>query len=112
MSKIGIIIGQEYKNRVVKKSFIILTFLMPVLFLAIIFVPIWLAQIGDDTEKVVAVVDQTGLYNTVFENDGSYTYVMVDDAVNNIQETSNKNNYNAIVVISDDLLENPKGVTI
>lgn len=112
MSKIGIIIGQEYKNRVVKKSFIILTFLMPVLFLAIIFVPIWLAQIGDDTEKVVAVVDQTGLYNTVFENDGSYTYVMVDDAVNNIQETSNKNNYNAIVVISEDLLENPKGVTI
>ena len=38
MGNIGLIIEQEYRNRVVKKSFILLTILMPILFAALIFV--------------------------------------------------------------------------
>ena len=67
MSKIGLIISREYRNRVVKKSFLWMTFLTPVLMAALIVVPIWLASIKDDEERVVAVVDQTGLYKEFFE---------------------------------------------
>ena len=68
MSKIGLIISREYRNRVAKKSFLLMTFLTPVLMAALIVVPIWLASIKDDEERVVAVVDQTGLYVDLFEN--------------------------------------------
>ena len=67
MSKIGLIISREYRNRVVKKSFLWMTFLTPVLMAALIVVPIWLASIKDDEDRVVAVVDQTGLYVGLFE---------------------------------------------
>ena len=38
-SKIGIIIGREFKERVAKKSFIITTIMMPVLMLAMMVAP-------------------------------------------------------------------------
>ena len=43
MSKIGLIIKREYLQRVSKTSFLLLTFLAPVLFAAMVFVPHWLA---------------------------------------------------------------------
>ena len=67
MSKIGLIISREYRNRVAKKSFLLMTFLTPVLMAALIVTPIFLASIKDDEERVVAVVDQTGLYVDFFE---------------------------------------------
>ena len=67
MSKIGLIISREYRNRVAKKSFLLMTFLTPVLMAALFVVPIWLASIKDDEERVVAVVDQTGLYVDFFD---------------------------------------------
>ena len=67
MSKIGLIISREYRNRVAKKSFLLMTFLTPVLMAALIVTPIFLASIKDDEERVVAVVDQSGLYGEFFE---------------------------------------------
>ena len=37
MSKIGLIIKREYVQRVSKKSFLLLTFLTPILFAALVF---------------------------------------------------------------------------
>ena len=51
MSKIALIIKREYTTRVMKPSFIILTFLTPVLIAGMIMVPLLLAQIKDNTEK-------------------------------------------------------------
>ena len=41
MNKIGLIIKREYLRRVSKKSFLLLTFLTPFLFAALVFVPLW-----------------------------------------------------------------------
>ena len=66
MSKIGIIIGREYMTRVKKKSFVILTILMPFLMVGIVAAPILLGSIkGDDTTEV-AVIDATGKYAPLF----------------------------------------------
>ncbi len=45
MSKIWIIIQREFMTRVKKKSFILLTILMPFIFAALIMVPLMLATI-------------------------------------------------------------------
>ena len=42
MSKIWIIIQREFLHRVTKKSFIVLTILMPFIIAATVFVPVWL----------------------------------------------------------------------
>ena len=117
MSKIGLIISREYRNRVVKKSFLLMTFLTPVLMAALIVVPIWLSTIKDDEEKVVAVVDDTGLYVDLF--DGleceDCVFEVVDEAPELTPNTSifpEKSEYMAFVIISDDLSVKEDALTI
>ncbi|MGB0136317.1 MAG: ABC transporter permease [Flavobacteriales bacterium] len=66
MSKIGLIIGREYSSRVRKRSFIIMTFLGPVLFAAVIIGAV-MAVTNDTTFHQVVVVDETGLAETYRE---------------------------------------------
>ena len=68
MSKLGLIIKREYLQRVSKKSFLLLTFLAPVLFAAMVFVPLWLATLKSDEVKNIAVLDQVGKYASAFKN--------------------------------------------
>lgn len=51
MNKTFIIIHREFMNRVSKKSFIILTILMPFIFAALIFVPLMLSMVKSDEQK-------------------------------------------------------------
>ncbi|MBO7192708.1 MAG: ABC transporter permease [Bacteroidaceae bacterium] len=60
-SKIGIIIGREFNERVQKKSFIFTTLLTPLLMLLLIFAPMLISGYSDDTTKTVAVVDESGI---------------------------------------------------
>ena len=60
MNKIGLIIKREYLVRVKKKSFIIMTFLGPLLFTGLM-VGAVLVAMSDDTVHNVLIVDQEGL---------------------------------------------------
>ncbi|MDI9521880.1 MAG: ABC transporter permease, partial [Bacteroidota bacterium] len=54
MSVLGLVIQREYITRVRKKSFIILTLLMPLLMVALAFVPFWLSTLNEGSVKRVA----------------------------------------------------------
>ena len=112
MSKIGLVITQEYKNRVAKKSFLVLTLLMPILFVALIFTPIWLATLKDGEVKLVAVVDQTGKYESVFTDNDAYNFELIGDPIDSLRTSEKRSDYEAIVVISNDLATTPGAVTI
>ena len=127
MSKIGLIISREYRNRVVKKSFLLMTFLTPILMAALIVTPIFLASIKDDEERVVAVVDQTGLYGEFFEglksDECSFEVVREQGVGSREQGTGNNfefsdfssqllSDYSAFVIISDDLSINSNAMTM
>lgn len=60
MSRIGIIIQREYLSRVRKKSFVIMTFLGPILFIGIMAAGVWVSQV-DQTQHHVLVIDHSGL---------------------------------------------------
>lgn len=113
MNNIGLIIEQEYHNRVAKKSFVLLTVLMPVLFAALIFVPLWLASIESDEIQNIAVDDQTGLYSDVFENlsNSSFNFVVLDTVDVNVEMVKENSFYNAMIIITDDLAKNPGAVS-
>ena len=102
MSKIGIVIQREYSTRVKKKSFIILTILMPILFVGLIGGTMLLAMINSGDVKNVLVTDATGEYFSVFQDTEQYHF---------IQSKEEKDIY-ATLVISDDLLKDPTALTL
>ena len=79
MNKIGLIIKREYLTRVKKRSFIIMTFLGPILLAAIYIVPILLALRGDSEKRTIAVVDQSHWFERQFTNKENQTFIRLDD---------------------------------
>lgn len=63
MSKIGIIIKREYLTRVVKKSFIIMTIIGPILMAGLMIGPAYLAKMDEEGAKKVLVIDQTDAFS-------------------------------------------------
>lgn len=131
MGKIGLIISREYRNRVAKKSFLLMTFLTPVLMAALIVTPIFLASIKDDEERVVAVVDQSGLYGEFFEalvcEDCRFEVVKEqgigskEEGIRNRGQVESQlstfnsqllTDYSVFLIISDDLAVNPNALTM
>ena len=51
MNTLSLVIQREYLTRVRKKSFIIMTLLMPLLMASLSFVPLWLSTLNDGGEK-------------------------------------------------------------
>lgn len=61
LRNINVIISREYLTRVKKKSFLLTTFLVPVLFAALCILPSVIMFMAKDEGKKVAVVDQSGI---------------------------------------------------
>lgn len=111
MSKISLIIKREYTTRVMKPSFILLTFLTPILIGAMIMVPLLLAQIEDDAVNKIIVVDQTGLYSNIFENNEKYVFETVDQSLEELKQAPEKS-FAAVLVITADLGQKPSAATL
>lgn len=71
---IGIIISREYLTRVKKKSFLLTTFLVPVLFAAVCILPSVIMFLAKDTGKKVAVVDQSAIVMPYFTDTETIDY--------------------------------------
>lgn len=110
MSKIWIIIQREFMTRVKKKSFILLTILMPFIFAALIMVPLMLATIEGDEQKTVMVVDKTGRYVGSLKSTANYSFVPTAD--NKDEFYTEDSEVEAVVQITADLAKNPKAVII
>jgi ABC-2 type transport system permease protein len=110
MKPLFIIIKREYLSRIKKKSFIILTLLMPILFVGIIFVPLLLSQIKDSGTKRIAVIDTTGKYAPHLQSSQYYAFEPVTEA-NDETKAKVGGELFGILQITGDLSENPKAVT-
>lgn len=74
LRNIGIIISREYLTRVKKKSFLLTTFLVPVLFAAVCILPSVIMFLAKDTGKKVAVVDQSAIVMPYFTDTETIDY--------------------------------------
>ena len=79
MNKIGLIIRREYFTRVKKRSFIIMTFLGPLLIAAVYIIPILLALHADNEKRTIAVVDQSHWFERQFVSTENQTFIRLDD---------------------------------
>lgn len=113
MNKIGLIIIREYWTRVRKKSFIIMTILGPLIFAGIVIVPIWLASSESTDEKVIAVIDESGLLSDSFENDeeGNIHFQYIDIGLNEAKAEFPTSNRYGLLYIPEIDLSDPQGIT-
>ena len=68
MNKILLIIQREYLNRVKKKSFLLMTFLVPALIIGMYALIAYLSVNGADKATEVSVYDDSGIFASEFKN--------------------------------------------
>lgn len=95
MNKIWIIIKREYLTRVRKKSFIIITLLLPLLFVAMMLIPVFVMMGGDD-EKV-AVVDESKIFEGKLADDGGVHYKFIDARIDTLKNTYQQLGYTGVL---------------
>ena len=78
---LGIIIQREYLNRVNKKSFLVITFLAPILFAALCILPTVIMMGTKEETKKVGVIDRSGIVTPFLESGETIEYVFLADAV-------------------------------
>lgn len=110
MNKIFIIIRREFMMRIKKKSFIILTILMPFIFAALIFVPLWLSSIKSGDQKTVAVVDATGRYADCLQDSESWHFSV--EKADSPEFYKDDSGIEAVVIIAADPVKNPTAASI
>ena len=72
---ISLVIGREYRTRVKKKSFLIITFLGPILFAAMCLLPTLIMMGTKEEAKTIAVVDKSGIVIPALEDSKTIKYV-------------------------------------
>lgn len=117
MSKTQLIIKREYLTRVRKKSFIVMTFLGPLIIVGLLSLGIYLGMSDTETYSVL-VVDQTppisqdstatsqSLFWNKLKPTSQVTFQYTHDAMNNAQFDSSK--YSLMLVIRRDIVTYPQ----
>lgn len=88
---ISVIIRREYLNKVKKKSFLITTFVVPILMAALVVVPIVIAMTSKEKVKRIAVIDESGIVMPVLDDSDIINYeespvFTLDSLKNNLSE--------------------------
>lgn len=110
MSNISIIIQREFNERVRKKSFIITTLLMPVLMIALMASPALIMQYSRGDEKVITVVDDSGLVAPKLENSEEIAFETTD--LSTEEARKQLTDKFGVLYIGSDILENASNVKL
>lgn len=79
MNHLPLIIKREYINKVRNKSFIIMTFLSPLIMVGLISLVAYLSQLNNDKIRTISVLDESGLFIDQFENDDNLIFTTLQD---------------------------------
>ncbi len=108
MNKTLIIIGREFTTRVRKKSFLVLTLVVPILLAGFYAFLMWMLLKNDTQERKIAVINHSELEyplnqinNTIFE----YTDTVLSES--SVPEFLKQNDYYAVIRIPSKVMDNP-----
>lgn len=101
LRNINIIISREYLTRVRKKSFLLTTFLVPILFAALCILPSVIMFMAKDTGKQVGVVDQSGIVMPYLVDTDAIDYIdYSDQTADSVKASFNELGLDVLVVVS------------
>ncbi|WP_296312409.1 ABC transporter permease [Winogradskyella sp. UBA3174] len=107
MNHLPLIIKREYLTKVKNKSFIIMTFLSPLIMIALIAVVSYLSQLNNDKERTISILDESGFLFDIFENTENTVYtklngLSLEDAKNLVRE---KEDYGLLYIGKSDSID-------
>jgi ABC-2 type transport system permease protein len=97
MRKLFLIIQREYLSRIKKKSFLIMTLVTPILFSAIMVIPILLEEKGNES-RTIAVIDENKHIPQLLDQINTNTFHYLNDVSIDMRSTL-VDNYEAILYI-------------
>ncbi|MBY0543419.1 MAG: ABC transporter permease [Sphingobacteriaceae bacterium] len=113
MNKVLLIIQREYLSRVKKKSFIIMTFLTPLLIAGIYGLIGYFTYKGiKDTHDKVAVVSINKTLTDRLKSDDNIDYLYVDQPLNDIKKSLKKTDFDYVLYLPEFSLKDPKGIEL
>lgn len=113
MNKVLLIIRREYLSRVKKKSFIIMTFLTPLLIAGIYGLIGYFTYKGiSDTHDKVAVVSTNVTLKDQLASSKNIEYKYVKESLEEMKKSLSKSDYDYILLLPEFTLANPKGIEL
>lgn len=111
MNKVFLVIQREFMSRVQKRSFLLATILVPLIFPAIIFGMYYLKQENEKNkeQEVVQVLNESKLVK--FQDSEQYKYVEVKGPLDSAKARFTLSEDFALIHVPDIDLEDPKGIT-
>ncbi len=107
MSKTLIILQQEYLKRVKKKSFIVLTLLVPLLFAGMFALIIALSVHDDKQERTIAVYDESTLFLGELDQEGYTRYHFIPQTeYDQLKSKVKESEFYALLYIPEDIVSN------
>ena len=108
MNKVFLIIQREYLSRVKKKSFLILTFLVPSLFIGMMTLVVYLTASKDNEAKNFKVIDQSGIFKNQFNNTSNINFSYLNEDYEQAKKTIRKEKDDFLLYIPSDYVETGK----
>jgi len=79
MSKLKLIIRREYLAKVRNRSFVVMTFLSPVLMVAMVVLIAYLTKMNESETHVLTILDESGYFHEAFEPSENMSYIHFHD---------------------------------
>ena len=111
MDKIKLIILREYLTRVKKKSFIVMTFVGPLLMAALMIVPVFLATLENEDEKRIGVIDDSGLFEGKFQNTKSMKFFILNKSMEEAKTLLMIGSDYGFLHIPENIVSNPESAS-
>lgn len=111
MNKISLIIKREYLTRVRKRSFIIMTFLGPLLMAALFIVPVYISQLEGDV-KVVGVLDESGAFESKFTGNDNIHFISLHGPLDSLKQNLLSGDFYALLYIPKSELSLPQNAKL
>lgn len=105
MNKSILILKREYLTRVKKKSFIIMTLLVPLMMAALTILPAYLATMDDKEERTIAVYDPTSLIlNKLESTEFTKFHYIPEEQYNELSRNFKSDKFYALLFIPPNVL--------
>ena len=113
MKNIALIVMREFKERVYKKSFIITTLLMPLLFAAIGAAPTLIMIFAKGDTKNISVIDQSGVVAHKLESNDNIAFTTIHngDLQQTLQSSLAEESF-GVLYIGEDIVKNPNNIQL
>ena len=110
MSKIGLIIGREFNERVRKRTFILTTILTPLLLIGVMVAPMLIMQLKSDKIKEIAVIDNSGIIAPQLRDGEGIAFEPTDRTAEEIRAAGEKSY--GYLVVGKDIMADPRDLQL